>query len=89
MLAKHKVGSSTLLTRSMKKPLIFEGFFIFVREEAIVLAFVRLRVDLSFQSGGFSVHLVHFHVTFRAAVQTHLAVKTSSFSSWKAPAKIT
>jgi hypothetical protein len=29
MLAKHKVGSSTLLTRSIKKPLIFRGLFNF------------------------------------------------------------
>jgi hypothetical protein len=27
MLAKHKVGSSTLLTRSIIKPLVFQGLF--------------------------------------------------------------
>jgi hypothetical protein len=29
MLAKHKVGSSTLLTRSIFKPLVFQGLFYF------------------------------------------------------------
>ena len=31
MLAKHKVGSSTLLTRSRFKPLVFQGLFLFRR----------------------------------------------------------
>jgi hypothetical protein len=38
MLAKHKVGSSTLLTRSMKKPLEMRGLFYFYGRGTIALA---------------------------------------------------
>ena len=36
MLAKHKVGSSTLLTRSIFKPPVFPGAFLFLVGRGVI-----------------------------------------------------
>ena len=41
MLAKHKVGSSTLLTRSIFKPLTFQGLVLFLRAFKDLVYLVR------------------------------------------------
>jgi hypothetical protein len=62
MLAKHKVGSSTLLTRSIFKPLGNQGLFLFVWSGPGADITSKLFVD--FRLPGQMLHPAHYRFSF-------------------------